>query len=153
MNGSDWPGFREYVDERVVLPNGNDVENPTGEWIGTESNRERGERNDALVALASFVFGTITPGCGCEECDARRETVMTLIYGKDVNASAIDDAIQPVNPASMYDGVPCRWCGNLHEAGKRERNSEMSPVCARKQRSYERDGKKLPKSVYDWRGR
>jgi hypothetical protein len=93
---NDWTTFRRFAAEQVSMTNGDDVENPTGEWVGTESNRARGERNDALVALASFVFGTITPGCGCEECDARRETVMTLIYGKSVDAGAIDDAIQPV---------------------------------------------------------
>lgn len=66
---------------------------PMGEWIGQERHAERRKSNDALVALAEFIYGTITPGCGCEECDARRETVMTLIYGKGVDAEAIDEAI------------------------------------------------------------
>lgn len=66
---------------------------PLGEWIGQERNGDRQKRSDALVALAEFVYGTITPGCGCEECDARRETVMTLVYGRGVDAEAIDRAI------------------------------------------------------------
>jgi len=66
---------------------------PLGEWVGQERNAERKQRNDALIALAEFIYGTITPGCGCEECDARRETVMTLIYGKGVDGEAIDRAI------------------------------------------------------------
>jgi hypothetical protein len=66
---------------------------PIGEWIGEVRKGQRGQRNDALVALAEFVHGTITPGCGCEECDARRETVMTLVYGVGVDGEAIDRAI------------------------------------------------------------
>ena len=39
---------------------------PTGEWIGQERHAGRQKRNDALIALAEFIHGTITPGCGSE---------------------------------------------------------------------------------------
>lgn len=86
--------LREYAIEMTRPPRRTpESRTPLGEWIGEERNAERKQRNDALIALAEFVYGTITPGCGCEECDARRETVMTLIYGKGVDAEAIDRAI------------------------------------------------------------
>lgn len=88
-----WVALREYAVE-VTRPSQRSGESaPTGEWIGEERHADRRQRNDALIALAEFIHGTITPGCGCEECDARRETVMTLIYGKGVDALAIDEAI------------------------------------------------------------
>lgn len=51
-----------------------------GEWVGQEKNANRSSKSDCLIAIAWFVFGTITEGCGCEECDARRDMVMALIY-------------------------------------------------------------------------
>ena len=35
--------------------------------------------NSPAVALAKFVAGTITEGCGCDECLDRRELVTQLV--------------------------------------------------------------------------
>ena len=88
-----WVAFREYAVDVTRSARRSSESAPTGEWIGQERHADRQKRSDALIALAEFIHGTITPGCGCEECDARRETVMTLVYGKGVDALAIDEAI------------------------------------------------------------
>lgn len=93
-NGSDAAKLRDYA-LRMVTPIRQTAESrtPLGEWVGEERNADRKQRNDALVALAEFIHGTITPGCGCEECYARRETVMALIYNPRIDAEALNRAI------------------------------------------------------------
>ena len=92
--GGDAAKLREYA-LRMTSPIKRTAESrePLGEWLGAERNGERRQRNDSLVALAEFIHGTITPGCGCEECDARRETVMSLIYNPNHDLVALDQAI------------------------------------------------------------
>lgn len=46
------------------------------------------------VALARFIAGTITEGCGCDECLNRRDMVTTLVMGRnDINMTALAKAV------------------------------------------------------------
>lgn len=69
-----------------------------GEWMGQERNADRSARTDPFIAMAQFIYGTITPGCGCEECYSRRQTVMTLIYTHDLDMEAFNQGIFPTPP-------------------------------------------------------
>lgn len=108
-----------------------------GDWgVREEKNADRNLKNDSLVALASFVRGTITKGCGCEECDARRDLITTLIYKKDLDLNSIDQAVFDESKASKdrwaLPTTRCRVCGIAHTYAKQVAGTEMTDKCREK---------------------
>lgn len=114
------------------------------DWgIRQERNADRSAKTDPLIAFATFVHGTITPGCGCEECDSRRDLVMTLIYNKDLDTEKLDRAVYdgPSTKGLDYNPDACRVCGRTHYGKSRVMNTEMNYGCY--QRYMNRNGRRL----------
>ena len=108
-----------------------------GDWgVREEKNADRNLKNDPLVALAAFVQGTITKGCGCEECDARRDLITTLIYEKDLDLNGIDQAVFDESKASKdrwaLPTTKCRVCGIKHHYTSQVAGTEMTAGCREK---------------------
>lgn len=111
-------GIRELASYAFSIPpNGRPGNKSTGDWgIRKERNANRDAKTDSMVAFASFVHGTITPGCGCEECDSRRDLVMTLIYNKDLDVRKLGQAIYdgPSTSGTDWFNAKCPVCGASH---------------------------------------
>jgi hypothetical protein len=46
------------------------------------------------VALARFLAGTLVDGCSCEECLSRRDTITTLVMGRNaIDMTALAKAV------------------------------------------------------------
>lgn len=104
------------------------------DWgIRAERNAGKSAKTDPLVAFATFVHGTVTPGCGCEECDSRRDLVMTLIYDKDIDTKKLNEAIYDgaCTKDNSYTPDKCRVCGLSHQWSRRVMGTEMNSRCYR----------------------
>jgi len=61
--------------------------------ITTDTAQDNIELSPA-VAIARFLAGTLVEGCSCEECLSRRDTITTLVMGRNsVDLVALANAV------------------------------------------------------------